>query len=143
MHIIDTVNFDILIQEPYTIHNKPAEITSKYRTYFQGENRIRAAIILANKQIDGVLIRQLTDEDVVTVEIRHGNFRCYAVSMYMDGTVDPKEDYKKLDTILNNAKDTGVLLSIDSNCRSSMWHDVTTNARFRRIPEHKTTQRNE
>ena len=142
MHIIDTYKVDIiLIQEPYILRNKLAGITSKYKIFSQGENRIRAAILLANERIDGVLLKQLSDEDVIAIEILHNNLKFYMVSMYMDITADINNDFAKLDKILNFTKDAGVILSIDSNSRSTTWHDVITNSRGRNVDEYMSSKR--
>ena len=50
------------VQEPYIIRNNLAGIPKSLRTYVCGNGRKRAAL-LVNKEIDVVLITQLSDED--------------------------------------------------------------------------------
>lgn len=122
MHIIELHNIDIIfIQEPYVLQNKLAGISRKYRIFTKGENRIRAAIVVANKQIDAVLLNQISDEDAVVVEILHNKLKFNAVSMYMDIRADINDDFRKLDHILEvRKKEDGIILGVDSNLRSIM-----------------------
>jgi len=53
----------IFIQEPYTIQGKVIGIPTKYTTFTSGEGRSRAAVVVTIKEIDAMLIRQLTDTD--------------------------------------------------------------------------------
>lgn len=141
MHIMEINNVDIaFIQEPYTLQNKVAGITRKYRIFSQGENRIRAAVLLANERIDGVLLNQLSDEDVAVVEILYNDYKFYAVSMYMDITTDINNDFAKLDKILEDTKDVGIIFSIDSNSRSAVWHDNNTNIRGRQVEDYLSSK---
>ena len=55
----------ICIQEPYVINNRVIGIPRKYKILVHGEGRNRAAIVITNKMIDSILIRQLSDEDAV------------------------------------------------------------------------------
>ena len=49
-----------------------------------GERKKRAAIVINNKNIDTLLITQLSDEDVTIMETRAGNATFVMVSMYFD-----------------------------------------------------------
>ena len=80
-------NTDItFIQEPYLYQNRMAGISMSHRNYISHEEKSRAAIIITNKKIDAVLIKQLTNPDSVLLELRHNNTRFYAASMYFDIT---------------------------------------------------------
>jgi hypothetical protein len=64
MKTIEEDNTDIIcIQEPYTLQSKVAGITKSYKTFTTGEGRSRAAVVVTNKQIDTILIKQLSDAD--------------------------------------------------------------------------------
>jgi len=54
-------------------------------------------------------------------------------SMYFDINRQIENDLNKIEAKIQHAKGAGVLLAIDSNSRSKMWHDNLTNARGRRI----------
>ena len=71
----------LLIQEPYLIKNKPAGITRPYRTYTSNEDKTRAAIIIANDDIDALLIKQLCNRDTSVVEVRNKSMRIILASM--------------------------------------------------------------
>ena len=51
------------IQEPYTYNNKVIGIAKKFRTFNNGKDRCRTAIVITNKKIDALLIKQLSNED--------------------------------------------------------------------------------
>ncbi|KAJ4426941.1 hypothetical protein ANN_26740 [Periplaneta americana] len=95
---------DDYIKEPYTINNKVAGIPKTYRTYSNGSERKRAAIIANNKEMDVILINQLSDEDCVVVEIRSQQDKIYAASVYCDITKDIGIDIRKIENIINHAQ---------------------------------------
>ena len=51
------------------IHNKIAGISRKHKIYASGEGRYRTAIVVTKNQIDSLLLRQLSDEDTVVLEV--------------------------------------------------------------------------
>ena len=59
----------ICIQEPYIIQNKVVGIRNKYRIYTIPGTRSRAAIVVTNKHIDILLLKQHSDADAVVAEI--------------------------------------------------------------------------
>jgi molybdopterin converting factor small subunit len=83
--IIEEDSTDILcIQEPYTIQNKIAGLSKNHKNFATGEGRNRAAIVVTNNQIDALLIKQISDEDVVVLELILGNVKIILASMYFD-----------------------------------------------------------
>jgi hypothetical protein len=56
------------LQVLYIIHNHLAGIPKSLRTYVGGNGRKRSAIHVNNKEIDAVLITQLSDEECIVVE---------------------------------------------------------------------------
>lgn len=132
MEFVVQHNIDVIfLQEPYCLNNKIVGIGRKYRVFSTGNMRKRAAVVVANKFIDAIMLHQLSDEDMVVLEITIGSQKFYAASMYMDIRRDINMDFNKLDNILKFHSGTGVLIAVDSNARSSMWHDRTTNDRGR------------
>jgi hypothetical protein len=49
-----------------------------------GNGRKRTAVVVVNKEIDALLISQLSEEDIVVVEIIQGNLKFIAASIYLD-----------------------------------------------------------
>jgi hypothetical protein len=136
MHIIHQDHADIIfIQEPYLYQNKTAGIIRTYRTYTSNEDKSRAAIILTNDNIDAVLIKQLCDRDNVILELRYKNTRILAASMYLDLNEEIDNKTAKIDEILQYSKDSGILIAMDSNSRSTIWHDNQTNSRGKMLEE--------
>jgi len=82
MKIIDEDGTDVLcIQEPNVIPNKIAGIPRKHKIYASGEERHRAAIVVTNNQIDFLLLRQLSDEDTVVLEVVSNKARTIIASI--------------------------------------------------------------
>ena len=94
----------IFIQEPYTIQGKVIGIPTKYTTFTAGGARPRAAVVVTSKEIDTMMIRQLTDMDTVTVEVIKGNINTIAASMYFDREQQMEKDMEKLERLLLHAK---------------------------------------
>ena len=136
MQIIATENIDIiLVQEPYLYQEEIRGVPRKYRTYSYGEGNRRAAIILANNSIGAILITQYSDKDTVLLEIQQENEKYYVASIYMDYTATLDNDLKRIEKLLTFTKGEKLLIGMDSNCRSTAWHDVITNERGRMMED--------
>jgi hypothetical protein len=61
-----------------------AGISQKYRIFSSGQGKKRTAIVVNNKLLGALLIHQMSEEDIVAVEITHGNKNFIAVSIYLD-----------------------------------------------------------
>ena len=125
----------ICIQEPYVIRNKVIGIPKKYKTLAQGEGRIRAAIVITNEIIDSILIRQPSDEDADVAEVVYNKLKIITGGMYFDITRQIECDLNKIEAIMQQTTGTGTILAIDSNARSTTWHDHITNRRGRILEE--------
>jgi hypothetical protein len=137
MQLTEEENIDILsIQEPYIIQNKVTGIPHKYRIYTIPNTRSRAAIVITNKQIDAILLKQLSEADAVVAEVTINGVKLVLASMYFDIERQIEIDLAKIDNILQHANGKGVILTIDSNSRSTTWHDITTNARGKKLDEY-------
>jgi hypothetical protein len=73
-----------------------------------------------------MLISQLSDEDI-TLEITKGENVIILVSMYWDRQKPIQQDLNKVDKTLKHGKRLGVIITMDSNARSTSWHDTTNN----------------
>ena len=137
MKLIQQDHTDIVfVQEPYLYQNKTAGITRTHRTYTAHEEKNRTAIIIANKNIDAVLIKQLSDRDTVVIEMRYKSIGILAASIYCDINEDIDKNTSKIDEILRFNKSTGILIAMDSNSRSAVWHDRHTNSRGKTLEEY-------
>jgi len=81
-----------------------------------------------NNKLDTMLIKQLSDEDVVVLEVIIGNKKIIT-SMYFDINWQIDIDMMKLEAIIQHANDAGLLIAMDNNSRSTSWHDLLTNRR--------------
>jgi hypothetical protein len=85
--------------------------------------------------VDATLITQLSDEDIITLEITSGDTTIILASMYFDRQKPLEHDLTKVDAILQHAKRVGAIIAMGSNARSS-WHDKTTNNRGKYLEDY-------
>ena len=72
MNLIQQDPTDIVfVQEKYLLQNKIAGIPRAYGTYISKEGKSRKAIIIANDNIDQVLITQLSGRLNIVLELRY------------------------------------------------------------------------
>ena len=103
-----------------------------------GNGRKRSALLVNNKEIDVVLITQLSDEDWIVAEISYWNNKFYGISSYFDITEDIEINIRKIEHILNCSNWQGLLITTDSNARSKTWYDTITNQRGKALEEFLT-----
>jgi hypothetical protein len=60
--------------------------------------------------------------------------------MYHDINKDIDKKTAKIDEILRFSKGIGILIAMDSNCRSMAWHDNHTNPRGKTLEEYLTSR---
>jgi hypothetical protein len=106
--------------------NKIVGLTKKYKIFTSGEGRNWAAILVNNSQVDTMLIKQLSGEDAFVLEVIVGNTRIFIANMYLDIHRQIDIDMLKIQPIILQAKGAGVLITMDSNSRSTLWHDIPT-----------------
>jgi exonuclease III len=121
----------ICIQEPYILQGRTVGIDAHYNIFTAGEDHSRAAVIITNREMDATLITQLSDEDAITLEITKGDTTIILASMYVD-----RQNPLELDKILQQAKRVGAIIAMDSNARSTSWHDTTTDKRGKHLEEY-------
>ena len=88
-----------------------------------------------NNDIDAILINLLSDEDKVAVEIRVDRVAFMIVSTYFDINRPIYINLQKIQALLTQAKGMWIILAIDSNARSTLWKDVLTNKRGKKLEE--------
>jgi len=125
----------VCIQEPYINGNKVMGIPRTYSVHATGAGRERAAILIKNKIMDAILINQLSDEDLVVVEIRVEKATIIIVSMHVDINRPIDIDLQKMQTIVTHTDGLGIIFSIYSNARSASWHYVLPNNRGKKLEE--------
>jgi len=109
---------DILcIQEPYTIRNRIAVLLNKYKIFASGEGTNRAPV--NNDQVDTMLIKQLSDEEVVVLEPIIVNTRIIIACMDLDISRLIDFDMMKMEETKQHANGTGVIIAMDSSRSTS------------------------
>ena len=56
------------------------------KIFMAGEGKHRAAIVVNNNHLDTILIKQLSDEDNVVIEIIYSELKIIIASLYFDIT---------------------------------------------------------
>jgi hypothetical protein len=112
-----------------------AGLSKKYKIFASAEGRIRAAIVVTNNRVDTILIKRLSDEDTVVLEVIIDSKKIILVSMYFDKSQRIETELLKIEAIIQHAKGAEELIAMDSNSRSTSWHDTLTNTRGRILEE--------
>ena len=86
-----------------------------------------------------MLIQQLSDADTVVVEIPKCSLKIILVSMHFDRENPIEHDLSKIESVLRQAKGTGLLIATNSNARSTLWYDTLTKTRGRILEEFITS----
>ena len=110
-------------------------LPQSYKVFVLGEGGKRAAIFINNKQVDTILINQLSNEEAVVLETKVDTARITIASMYFDINQLTDIQMQKIEATLELAKGAGILIAMDSNSRSTMWHDVLTKKREKTLEE--------
>jgi hypothetical protein len=126
------------VQEPYIMSNDLAGIPELFRTYVSGNGRKRSTLFVNNKEINILLLTQLSDEDCIVAVISYRNMKFYGISLYFDITEDIEMNIKKTEQILNHLKGQGLLIAVDSNVRSEIWYDAIINQQGKVLEEFLT-----
>ena len=107
MKLVEKEKTDIIfIQEPYLNKHKMTGITRSFRSYLSPADNSRAAIVITNKEIDAVLITQISNSDIVLLEIAYKKTKAFIASAYFDITTNIEDELNRLDQILELTKKT-------------------------------------
>jgi hypothetical protein len=71
----------------------------------------------------------LSENDAVGLEIVNGNTIFYAATIYLDYNEPVKNNIRPLEKILKFTTGAKIIIAMDSNSRSTTWHDVLTNSK--------------
>jgi len=82
----------------------------------------RTVVTVRNKAVDATLIFQPSDEDIITLQITRVDTTLILASMYCDRQKPIEEDLTKVDKILKQDIREGVIIAVDSNASSTIWH---------------------
>jgi hypothetical protein len=112
-----------------------AGFPKSFKIFAYGNGRKRSAVIVNNNNIDAVAIKQASDEDATLIEISYKGLNFYGASLYFANERDIERDIRKVEEIKELTRGKGLILSIDSNSRSQLWHDMYTSQRGKTLEE--------
>ena len=78
--------------------------------------------------------------DTFVFEVLIDNVKIILASICLDINQQIDIDLMKIEAIIQHAKGTGILIAMDSNSRSTSWHDTLTNTRDRILEEFLLSQ---
>jgi len=108
---------DILcIEETYN-RKQNCWLTTILKSHRLRRRRKRAGIVINNKQVDTILINQLSDEDAAVMKIKVNNVTIIVASMYLNINRPIDIDMQKIYATLANAKGVGIIFTMDGNSR--------------------------
>lgn len=135
--LIVDMEIDVLcIQEPYAYRSKITEFPNTVQIIANAKNP-KSAIINLNKNIVMVEITQFTDEWVTCVELLTESGKIIIVNVYCQFCLEIDQFLIKIENIIQSFPGYKILLSMDANAKSPMWHSnvATATARDRRRGE--------
>ena len=106
-----------------------------FRIFAYGNGRNRAAVIVNNNKIDAIAVKQVSDEDASLIEFSCKGLKFYGASLYFAIDLDMGRDIGKVEEIRKLTRGKVLIISIDSNSRSKLWHDTQTNQRCKNMGE--------
>jgi len=109
----------IFTQKPFLYNRKIPGISPKNIIYTSHEGKSRAAIVINNRNIDAVLITQLSNPGSAFLRLEYNGHTFYAASMYFDITEEIEKGLEKIDKMLEFTEGNGLIITIDSNARSA------------------------
>ena len=86
-------------------------------------------------RIDAVAVKQVSDEDTTLTEFSYKGINFYGASLYFAIDRDVGRDTGKVEEIRKFTRGKGLILSINSNSRSRLWHDMHTNQQVKHVEE--------
>lgn len=133
----------LLIQEPYTYQNNVpglginTKIITDRKTIakIKTASRIKSAIAVFNKNLDILKIEQYSNTHIVCAEVKAEKTGIYFISAYMQHS-EPIEPYlQHLDKILRGLQGKQIVLCMDSNANSTLWHSRHTDPKGEALEE--------
>ena len=81
----------------------------------------------------------MSDNNAVLLEIDTGHAIFHAASIYLDYNKPIENNMRTLEKIIKLTKGAKLIIAMDSNYRSTTWHDVLTNSRGKLLEEFFTS----
>lgn len=102
----------VLVQEQY--HSRPGIL--------QCGNSPKAGILVLNRFIAVTILENLSNEYCTVAHIAHGNLGLHIVSAYFQYCQDIGRHIAHLESVLQRLHSSPILIGVDSNAHSPMWH---------------------
>ena len=116
-----------LLQEPYVAHGQVCGLGSGLDVYCLGE-RPKAAVAVRKGVGDVVLRNEWSNECMAVAHITLGNQKILVVSLYCQYGGDIAQDIELLRRVVQGSSSVPLLLGLDANATSMVWHSKNIQA---------------
>lgn len=129
-------NLDVLcLQEPYSYMGRVRGYTANNKRIIQPNTKCpMAAIVFYNDEIEVTQLNTV-GEHVVAVQILLGKTEIFIVNAYCQFSHDIEPYLIEIEKVLNKLKDKMVIVCMDANARSVLWHAGETDNRGEIVEE--------
>lgn len=113
------------VQEPYSARNCVCGFGNMRVYVGTGDGPPMAAVVVADERVAATLLSQYSDRNTVVVSLEYCNRVVYCVSMYcqFSDRIEPYID--KIDVICRALRGKDIIVCMDSNAKSQLWHSNT------------------
>ena len=118
----------ICLQEPYTKSGKIPYWPVKTQILVKG-NKPQAAIIIVNNNVKATTITQHSDEWTICAELHTKIGKFMLICSYFQYSHEITPYISRIKEICNTFNNKKIILAIDANAKSVLWHSRLTDAR--------------
>ncbi|KAI5750180.1 hypothetical protein M8J76_013460 [Diaphorina citri] len=119
----------VIVQEPYTMRpfgrmqTIPGLSSVCKVVTARSYNRIFAGILIFKKDVDILIMENVSDEHIVVIECTDEYGVIIVVSAYFPPSVDISDMLNRLERVLANFEGENVIIGMDANAKSFIWGD--------------------
>lgn len=133
----------LLLQEPYCFKNNiqglgldtKTVVDKKRFSKITTAERVKAAIVILNKNINVLKLEQYSNTHCICVEASTSTDSLYIISAYFQHCDSIKPYLDHLDKVIRALKGNRIVLGIDANANSTLWYSKDTDQRGEALEE--------
>lgn len=135
----------IMIQEPYTIPNSANQHTMGVSTKIVTDRKkfndnkttkeIWSAVAILNSNYTILKLTEFSNTHFTCIEATYNKVKTYIVNAYFQYSEKIDKYIEHLHKFLTTMKGKRILIALDSNAKSTLWHNNSTDDRGRKLEE--------